>query len=251
MSGDNMINALLIWACRFLAGTVDDLMLRKKLLLLTQEFGNVSAELSYQAVSALTLPRQFNVYKECFAIAKSLYLGKKSKKEVSGKKRICGYVISTERAFERIVEKYCSKAANSLGYSHKAQGKCLLANSVSYGGHDFYVKPDDLVFTDKNKLIVDAKYKLFDKGKPKREDFYQMVCSCIALEASEAVLIYPKIKGAKPDSWKVAKTINGKNHIIRSAFIDIFASDEVISDEMDKALEKALFHNERIRADKV
>ncbi len=249
ISEDNAINALLIWACRFLAESVEDLVLRKKLMLLMQEFDSVSVELTYQTVSSLSLPRQFNSYKECFSIAKNLFLGRIGKKEIGGGNRVCGYVISTERAFERIVEAYCGRAANRLGYAHRAQVVTRLAKSSLRRELDYYIIPDDLVFTNEKRLVVDAKYKLLRRegsvNKPGREDFYQMISSCIAQNAFESVLVYPKAIGSQASSWDVVHQINGETFTVRSAFVDIFGTDAEITEELANAIINTNFHGVR------
>ena len=246
MSEDNAINALLVWACQYLSESVKDLFLRKKLLLLIQDFGPVHQKLSYQIVSSLELPRQFTAFRESFLIAKNLYLSKSRKKETVGSNHVCGYIISTERAFERIVETHCGEAARRLGYAHRAQAEKQLAESTTSGNKDFYVIPDDLVFTSEKKLVIDAKYKLLKQdhgtGKPGRDDFYQMISSCIAHNAFESVLIYPKDSGSQANSWSLTQQINGENYIIHSAFVDIFGSDKDITEELINTIKATKFH---------
>lgn len=246
ISNDNSYNQLLLWACKYFVSAVHDLQLKKQLNALVQEFDVTEDELTIQVVSGLHLPRQFGMYKESFSIAQNLFLRHSGKKENGLGNHVCGYVISTERAFESIVECYCKKAATLLGYAHRAQATTQLAKASVGKEYDYYIIPDDLVFTKEKRLVVDAKYKLLkhdtSRNKPLREDFYQMISSCIAQNAYEAVLVYPKTTGYIPISWKVIEKLNGKNYIIRSAFVDIFGTDESVLQDMTKILMNTAFH---------
>lgn len=245
ISTDNAYNALLTWACKFFVSSIKDVAMKKKLITLVQDIGSQSEELSYQLVSNLRLPRQYAIYKDGFLIAQNLYLRHSGKRENDLGNHMSGYVISTERAFERIVEAFCKKSATILGCEHRAQAKTQLAKSSLGKEYDYYVIPDDLFYTKDNRLVVDAKYKLIcyegTQNKPIREDFYQMISSCIAQKTMEAVLVYPKVSGVVPISWKVTEKINGGNYIIWSAFIDMFGTDESILNDMMNLLKATSF----------
>ena len=194
----------------------------------------------------LRLPRQYSIYQDCFIIAKNLFLRHSGKKEKISGNRLCGYVVSTERAFECIVESYCRSAAISLGYAHRAQATTPLARAASGSELDYSIIPDDLVFTKDKKLIVDAKYKLLKNdgrlNKPSRDDFYQMISSCIAQNAYEAVLVYPFSEGSRSNTWRIIEKVNGHNYIIRSAFVDVFGAEKALEDDMKKLILKTSFY---------
>ena len=136
-----------------------------------------------------------------------------------------------------------------MGYAHRAQVVTRLAKSSLRRELDYYIIPDDLVFTNEKRLVVDAKYKLLRRegsvNKPGREDFYQMISSCIAQNAFESVLVYPKAIGSQASSWDVVHQINGETFTVRSAFVDIFGTDAEITEELANAIINTNFHGVR------
>lgn len=247
-SEDNAYNALLLWACRYLSAISTNIATKRLLLDLSRHYQQSSIELSYQLVARLNIPRQFSAYSECFSIAKNLYLGTKGKKEsATAADHICGYAISTERAFESVVAYYTKAAAQKLGYSHRSQATIRFAESLLSPYFDYNIVPDDLVFTNTSSLVLDAKYKLVDPmdnkhRRPKREDFYQIVCSCIAHKSHEAVLIYPRTANSQPMSWKLIESINEENYKVSSCFIDIFAAENELKESFEKIIQNTEFH---------
>lgn len=246
LSDENMYNALLKWCCSYFAERVNSKKLKWRLEKAERSLPVDDMFLDALTVSKLRLPRNFEVYRECFSIAKNLYLYNSQAVKLSkGSKNICGYMINMEVAFENIVCFYAEKYAQMKHLLHISQADTLLA-SASNGlrEYEFHVRPDDLFVKDNYKLVLDAKYKrMQNKDKPSREDFYQMVSSCIAHETHEAILLYPSIAEEiyHEKDWLVRNTVNGKQVRILADTIDIFAGESIIVDQIAKAVARSYF----------
>lgn len=252
MTNNNIFNQLLYWACKYICELTSNFELKRKMLALSMEFPQTTDLLNRQAVNSLRVPRQFFEYEECIELAKGLYLDNYGKKERLGSgKHISGYIINMERSFENIVCFYSKHASISLGYAHKSQAVMKLASSKINNDLDFYVKPDDLISSKGRHLIVDAKYKALsllgndNKRKPSRDDFYQMVSSCIAYNSSEAVLIYPITNNFPQDTWDTINNVNGYPITVRSAAIDLMQEDGSLVDAFVRIIKETDFYKEK------
>lgn len=251
MSDNNLYNQLLCWACRYLSASVHNFELKRKLLMLSREFTNQSDLLTVYAVKSMRLSRQFAEYIDALAIAQNLYLGTGGQKE-SGKagQQICGYVINMERAFENIVCYYTNAAALKLGLAHKGQASICFATANGNYDYDYDIRPDDLVSGDGRYLVMDAKYKVLSadnryKRKPSREDFYQMVSTCIAYNSPEAILVYPLTAKFPNQTWSTIQAVNGEKIRIKSIGIDILGSNDDISNTLRAALQDSYLYKEK------
>ena len=250
MSDNNLYNQLLYWACKYLSASVHNFGLKRKLLMLSKEFTNQSDLLSVHAVKSMRLSRQFAEYIDALLIAQNLYLEAGGKKE-SGKagQQICGYVINMERAFENIVCYYANTVALKLGLGHKGQASIKFARANGKDDIDYDIRPDDLVYYNGRYLIMDAKYKVLSsenhrKRKPSRDDFYQMVCSCIAYNSPEAILVYPLTEKFPNQTWDTVQAVNGQQISVKSVGIDILGDINGITDTIKNALQKSYLNKE-------
>jgi 5-methylcytosine-specific restriction endonuclease McrBC regulatory subunit McrC len=164
--------------------------------------------------------------------------------------QICGYVINMERAFENIVCYYTNAVALKLGLSHKDQASIRFATANGNYDYDYDIRPDDLVSGDGKYLVMDAKYKVLSvdnryKRKPSRDDFYQMVSSCIAYKSPEAILVYPLTAKFPNQTWSTIQTVNGEKINIKSIGIDILGSNDDISNTIKAALQDSYLYKEK------
>ncbi len=251
MSDNNVYNQLLYWACKYLSASVHNFELKRKLLMLSKEFTSKTDLLTTYAVKGIRLSRQFAEYIDALAIARNLYLESGGQKEI-GKagSQICGYVINMERAFENIVCHYTNAVALKLGLSHKDQASIRFATANGNYDYDYDIRPDDLVSGDGKYLVMDAKYKVLSadnryKRKPSRDDFYQMVSSCIAYKSPEAILVYPLTVKFPNQTWSTIQTVNGEKISIKSIGIDILGSNDDIANTIRTALQDSYLYKEK------
>lgn len=251
MSDNNIYNQLLYWSCKYLSESVRNFSLKKRLIMLSREFVQQTDLLSIHAVRNLKLSRQYSEYIEVLLISQSLYLGSGGVKQTGTTgNQICGYVINMERAFENIVCRYANIAATKLGFSHKAQASIRFATANGSYDHEYDIRPDDLVSDGAQYLVMDAKYKALSsdskyKRKPSREDFYQMVSSCIAYNCPEAILIYPLTSKFPSQSWDTVQSVNGKKINIKSVGVDILGSDLDIENKLIQAIQESYIYKEK------
>lgn len=244
LSEDNNSNRLLLWCCKYLMVIVSDFKIRNRLGQLIQQFSNVNVKsLDLNFVNRLIVPRQYNIYSKCLNIARNLFLNNYNRKEVDSQEgKIFGYIINMEKAFENIVGFYVESAARKLGLEYRGQYEEQLADSST--GGKYSVRPDDVVISSKGTLIIDAKYKLqiisenINKPKPSREDFYQMIATCIAYNTYNAILIYPEIFDSSKceHSWEVDNIINDKKITIMSRQIDIISQKDTLESRLVEIL---------------
>lgn len=252
MSDNNIYNQLLFWACRYLSESVHNFDLKRRLLVLSKEFVQSTSLLSVFSVKNIRMTRQFAEYIEVLALAKDLYLGVNGKKEngVTGN-QICGYAINMERAFENIVCTYAQKASVKLGVVHKGQASIRFATTNGAYDYEYDIRPDDLISNNQNYLVMDAKYKVLSndnkyKRKPVREDFYQMISSCIAYNSSEAVLVYPLSSNFSTQAWETVQTVNGKKIVVRAVGIDILGEESAIVQTLETAIRESYIYQENV-----
>ena len=251
LSDNNIYNQLLGWCCKFLSGLSSNIDVKRKLLNLYREFPQQMDLLNIHSVSRIKVPRQFNEYDESVLLAKNLYLDYSSKKEkIHEGNRVCGYAINMERSFENIVCYYSRIAASNCACSHKSQAARLLAYASALGSDLSYeVRPDDLITKGTRNLVMDAKYKIISaadkyKKKPSREDFYQMISSCLAYDCHEAVLVYPHTSVFPQLSWETTQKINGFNIIVRAESISLDVGDEELINQLSDIIKKTTFFKE-------
>lgn len=241
MSDRNIYNQLLHWACQYLSAGVHNFDLKRKLLFLSKEFIHQSDLLSVHAVKNIRLTRQYAEYLDALSIAQNLFLGVGGQKE-SGHagKQICGYVIHMEKAFENIVSYFSAAVALTLGFSHKGQARIRFA-TANGNDDDYDIRPDDLISDGTKNLIMDAKYKILSsdgrfKRKPSRDDFYQMISSCIAYNSPEAILVYPLTAKFPQQKWDTVQAVNGKKISVSAIGVDLFGSDATMVEVITQAL---------------
>lgn len=244
LSEDNNSNRLLLWCCKFLMTLVSDFRIRNRLGRLIQQFSNVNVkELEVNFVHRLIVSRQYQLYYNCLHIARNLFLNNYNRKEVNNKNgKIFGYAINMEKAFENIVGVYVESAARKLGLEYRGQYQKQLADSNT--GGKYFVRPDDIVISSKGTLIIDAKYKLqmlskkVNKQKPIREDFYQMIATCIAYDTYESILIYPQIYNSSKceHCWEIDNSITDRKIKITSRQIDIIARKDILERRLVKII---------------
>lgn len=244
LSEDNNSNRLLLWCCKYLMVIVSDFKLRNRLSRLIQQFSNVNVKsLDLNFVNRLIVPRQYNIYSKCLHIARNLFLNNYNHKEVNSQEgNMFGYIINMEKAFENIVGFYVESGARKLGLEYRGQYEKQLADSST--GGKYSVRPDDVVISSKGTLIIDAKYKLqiisenINKPKPSREDFYQMIATCIAYNTYNAILIYPEIPNSSgcEHSWEVENSTNDKKITIMSRQIDIISQKDTLESRLVEIL---------------
>ena len=250
LSDNNIYNQLLGWCCRFIAGLASSFDYKRRLLMLSREFSQQTDLLNVYDVKKLKLIRQFSEYDESLSLAKSLYLNECKKKEKLGKgNRICGYAINMERSFENIVGFYSRMAAYAQGLMHKTQATKQLAASSKGDDYAYDIRPDDLISKDNRTLIMDAKYKTIsvqdkNKKKPSRDDFYQMISSCIAYDCHEAILIYPETADFPKITWSTDKMVNGFNIIVRAESINLDLDDDRLIDRLAEIVKNTEFYEE-------
>ena len=248
---NNEYNQLLFWACKYLAGLSANFDIKRKLINVSREFPETTDLLSIHVVKQMRTPRQFVEFEECISMAQNLYLSNESKKQkVENGKKICGYAINMERSFENIVCYYSRIASASFGLRHRSQASLRLATSSITDAYNYEVRPDDLISKGSNYLIVDAKYKALSiedaKKKPSREDMYQMLCSCMAYDCNEAVLIYPETESFPQMYWTTDNSINGKKIFVRAASIDLSASEDALIKSVSLLLKNTNFYRENV-----
>lgn len=246
LSRDNQYNALLKWCCDYFADNVSSKSLRYKLKQVSSVLEGDITDLTMNIVRSMRLPRNFDAYREPFNIAREIFLyNNQTTKLRSDNKNICGYVINMETAFENIVCYYADRFSLRKQLLHVPQADIVLATSdKGHSDMDFHIRPDDLIIKGNDKLVMDAKYKyVSESDKPTRDDFYQMVSSCIAHGTSEAVLIYPSTESndTYSESWTLINPINGVNFKVYANKIDIFSDDQTIVDQISYAVYRSYF----------
>lgn len=250
LSDNNIFNQLLGWCCKYLAGLASNFDLKRKLLMLSREFPQQNDLLNVHDVKLLKGLRQFAEYDESLSLAKSLYLDNYGKKETLDKgNRVCGYAINMERSFENIVCYYSRMAAHNCGCRHKPQATKQLAASPIGEDFAYDVRPDDLITKGLNSLILDAKYKALSikdkfKKKPSRDDFYQMISTCIAYGCHEAVLIYPETEDFPELTWRTDQLVNGYNIIVRAETINLGLDDDKLINRLSEIMKQTTFYEE-------
>lgn len=246
LSKDNQYNALLKWCCDYFSENVSSKSLCYKLKRASAVLeGNVD-ELTVGSVRSMRLPRNFDAYREPFSIAREIFLyNNQTTKLKADNKNICGYVINMESAFENIVCYYAEKYSLRNQLLHVAQADIVLASADNRKKDmDFHIRPDDLLVKGNAKIVIDAKYKYISgSDKPSRDDFYQMISSCIAHGTSEAILIYPstEVNDSYSESWTLINPINGKNFKVYAEKIDIYADDQEIIGQISNVVNKSKF----------
>lgn len=228
---NNKFNALLKWTCNFFISRINNYNIIRKLENIKLHFANVNTNILNQSiVKNMILPKQYNFYKECFEIAKNLYLNINIG-YMKGSTELYGLIINMEKCFEKFVSGAVKKASTQLGYKHYSQKQRILAESTN-NKRNFYTRPDDIIETEDKIIIMDAKYKLLSeksnhKNKPINSDFYQMIASCIAYNSNVAVLFYPRAKEepVEEEKWKVINPINGDYIMIFMLPINIIANN--------------------------
>lgn len=252
MTTNNIYNQLLFWSCKYLAELTGNFDIKRKLLNLSREFPQQTDLLSINSVGLIRVPRQFSEFSESINLAKGLYLKDVGKKEkMFNGQHICGYAINMERSFENIVCFYSRVASKSLGCFHKSQAVKQLAESSYNHEFDYDVRPDDLISRNGKCIIVDAKYKAISmqntyKKKPSRDDFYQMLSSCIAYNCSEAVLIYPKTESFPHMYWETLNPVNGKKITVRASSIDMMLNEGDMVDAFADIIKETIFIRENM-----
>ena len=98
---------------------------------------------------------------------------------------------------------------------------------------------------------MDAKYKVLSsdnkyKRKPVREDFYQMISSCIAYNSSEAILVYPLSSNFPTQAWETVQTVNGKKIVVRTIGIDILGEESAIVQTLETAISESYIYQENV-----
>lgn len=250
LSDNNIYNQLLGWCCRYLSGLTSNFDFKRKLLMLSREFPQNVELLNVYDVKKIKGLRQFAEYDESLLLARNLYLDYCSKKEKLEKgNRICGYAINMERSFENIICHYARLAAHTCGYKHKSQATMQLAKSQMGDDYSYDVRPDDLISKGNRNLILDAKYKAIstkskDKKKPSRDDFYQMISSCIAYDCHEAVLIYPKTADFPYLTWTTDRKVNNFNILVRAETIDLGLDDDKLVEQLVNIVKQTVFYEE-------
>lgn len=250
LSNNNLYNQLLGWCCRYLSSLSSNFDLKRKLLMLSREFPQQIDLLNVYDVKKIKGLRQFSEYAESLSLAKNLYLDSSSKKEKLEKgNRVCGYAINMERSFENIVSYYSRMAAHTCGCRHKPQATKQLATSARGQDYSYDVRPDDVISKANSNLIMDAKYKTIstqdkNKKKPSRDDFYQMISSCIAYDCHEAVLIYPETTDFPQLTWSTDKMVNGFNIIVRAESINLCLDDDKLIGQIVDIVKRTTFYEE-------
>ena len=249
LSQDNLLNALLHWACLMFCNMATEQDVKIMLRKLASLFPENNDLLSAASVVAIKIPRQYACYQWCISVAKQYYLQKKHNvKESTGNNQISGYLINMERSFENMVAYYLHKAALVLGYSHRSQVSYLLAKSRENNNAGFETRPDNIIssLSCPKTILIDAKYKSLDTGnkhhhKPSNEDFYQMICSCLSPRAHEAILVYPNNAHFPGGTWSTCQPLNGNVVDIHAASIDVVASDEDVINSFVEILKNTNF----------
>jgi 5-methylcytosine-specific restriction endonuclease McrBC regulatory subunit McrC len=218
--------------------------------MLSREFPQQIDLLNVYDVKKLKGLRQFSEYDESLSAARNLYLDNCGKNEKLEKgNRVCGYAINMERSFENIVCYYSRMAARICGCRHKPQATRQLAASPRGEGYSYEVRPDDLISKDNSNLIMDAKYKAISaqdkyKKKPSRDDFYQMISSCIAYDCHEAVLIYPETIDFPAMTWSTDKLVNGFSIQVRAESINLSMDEDKLIGRLADIIKRTTFYEE-------
>jgi 5-methylcytosine-specific restriction enzyme subunit McrC len=63
------------------------------------------------------------------------------------------------------------------------------------------MKPDMLIESTDERVIVDTKWKRMDGGKVSRGDLYQLYAYAKRYDASRCVLLFPEVAGAVPAEY--------------------------------------------------
>jgi len=247
LSKDNQYNALLKWCCSYFSARVSSRSLKRKLNKLIEDLEGDIALLTKEIVKTSRLPRNYDIYKDPYKVAKDIFLYSKATTTFRQSNDICGYVINMETAFQNIVCYYTNRVSIEKKLFHVPQADILLASSDRDDDLDYHIRPDDLLVKGENKLILDAKYKNISVGeKPSREDFYQMLASCVAHNTHEAMLIYPQgdTNGYTGGNWKIVNPLNGEHCKIYAEGIDIFSDDQTIITQLNDVIMKSDFSEE-------
>ena len=197
---DNPINQLLVWAGQHLLSVATDGRVRR---LLSHQLDKIRDVTITQPSLPLrsTLPRQFAHYSPAVDLATALARARGPHSEASvgiG----AGFLVGTERMFERFVEQSLATVAQHAAWDVLAQQREPFAQPViGNNGSTFFSKPDNVIRVNGNtRLVVDSKYKRFEDAtdetvgsRPTNADLYQLAAAAVAHGCTRALLIYPRL----------------------------------------------------------
>lgn len=155
-------------------------------------FENISPLIDPSREFSLLKPsRHFDYYQNILRWCE-LFLQGRSFAPYSGKDEAYALLFPTEKLFESYVASMLQKHNLSLEIKSQSKGKYLIQEDQ----RDAYaLKPD--LWIEKEKIIIDTKWKINHDSKIAQSDLYQMWAYVCKYEAREAWLIYPLCERTK------------------------------------------------------
>jgi 5-methylcytosine-specific restriction enzyme subunit McrC len=185
----------------------------KKILKLLLYFTNVEESIDHDKdYKSIVYDRNNNFYENIINISMQ-FLNKKSYNSFSGQFKTQSLLFDMNKLFEvyvaKLVKKYLS---DNYEVTIQDSSKFLFENPK-----EFLLKPDILLENNKNKIIIDTKWKLLDphtksgyESKSKYgisiSDMYQMLAYAKMYESKKIILIYPYVNGF--DNVKISYITN-------------------------------------------
>ena len=181
LDSDNPINRLLHWATDQLLGVVSDGKVRTYLSHRKSKLPEVSTTRSPFPFRT-ALPRQFSDYETALELTLALARAEGPHPE-SAAAHGGGFVVGTERMFERFVEQSLAAVSLTSAWTVLPQYSEVFAQPKQGNfGREYFSKPDNVIKSGSaTVLVIDAKYKRFEDAteehvgsRPTNADLYQV-----------------------------------------------------------------------------
>ena len=206
LTRDVTATRLLKWAAKRLAVLVERSSRRKILLSWVADLNDV-AELHDSRISVQSVSRQHPHLSPALEIAQ-LLLADASGNFGSSSHEVSGFLWNSDDIFESAMRRLVSEVVRPIGLVASKRGHRLLKNENFTPPRFSSTFPDiDVYSGKKSRLILDAKYKVFER-MPSSGDAYQIIAAGRVAGVSTVGLIYPGI-GATLEAEEVVPLGDG------------------------------------------
>ncbi len=210
LTQDNQVSRMLRSTSQMLLRMTSERVTRRRLRVCLERLGS-GGEQFVEWSARKQLPAGVDAYRIPVEVALRFWKSRRAALAGAGG-AASGSVLSVMHAsFEGLVSALVEASAARLGLTSRAQQPFVMAERCGpgLGTRRRSAVPDDVVFSEKPALVVDAKYKgvgrwVRDRSDATRgavaaEDFNQIVTSCIAASVHGGMLIYPRIEDLAPE----------------------------------------------------
>ncbi len=183
--------------------------------------------------------RLFKDYESVLELCK-VFLGKESFTNYKGKELANAILFPMEKIFEDYVA-FLFKKYHPGKYEVRIQPKSEYL--FEKAPKRFNLKPDIILEKEKERIIIDTKWKLLDESKEKenynisQSDLYQMYVYAKKYGAKKVILIYPENENFKEDFYDWLYEENDKGELNLNIFP--FPLDEILNNSEENKNNKA------------